>query len=631
MTVCSATYDMSTPQQPLWQPLSSDTSIRVLTLHPATKRDATIRTTLEEVRLTEKPIFEAISYTWGTDESQASITVNGFSIRIRQNLLQALSRFRLGHRSRFLWVDALCISQTDMQEKSQQVQQMGRTFREADQVLVWLGKHADESEALFQAWPDPAYDTRRKSIRELERRQRIWSHFLSRPYFTRTWIIQEVVSARSLFMYCGDHVMSWDKLMRFDLADKMYPTFDDVPIFVKKDSTASSTTLWDPTFDGLVARLSVIERFKKAAILEHGQHFHHFRAGPINDITLKEDDYSSSWHLVSGTDVFMTIADVAYTFRKTQCSDARDKIYALISLENALLEPIVPDYSLSVYQTLLSLVQQRAASEWRLAQVRPKNTNLSILQEHECPEAVKRMAGIVADTLGIAGDRMYFTSGGRLSYISALESLEEFQQVLDVLIEDEQKLTKAQHLVHHGRFEEAIVLYQCRQGDAKSLHLAQGTSLDVYDVFLAITRHRIARVAPGQDTDLSHTSRLNHTIQVAHAFGIPYKRAGHRWGLTERCDCWDKRGSRCFDYNFDQLISLEAVMLALEDFVSRKRAGVKILTWSETPEAKKTRKKLGLVQNGTEFYASTVQGHDVGGSARKCMRCNVHIPVYWAS
>ena len=152
-TVCSNTYDMSTSRQPLWQPLSSETSIRILTLHPAAKGDATITTTLEEVDLTDKPSFEAISYTWGTDESQRSITVNGCSIRIRQNLFQALSRFRLGHRSRVMWVDALCISQTDIEEKSQQVQQMGNIFKSAQRVLVWLGEHADESEALFEPWP----------------------------------------------------------------------------------------------------------------------------------------------------------------------------------------------------------------------------------------------------------------------------------------------------------------------------------------------------------------------------------------------------------------------------------------------------------------------------------------------
>lgn len=39
-----------------------------------------------------------------------------------------------------LWIDAVCIDQTDHREKSRQVAQMGDIYRDAERVLVWLGK-----------------------------------------------------------------------------------------------------------------------------------------------------------------------------------------------------------------------------------------------------------------------------------------------------------------------------------------------------------------------------------------------------------------------------------------------------------------------------------------------------------
>ena len=602
---------MSTQLPPLWQPLSSDTSTRLLTLHPATESDATIRTTLEEVNLKDKPSFEAISYTWGKNDTQHSITVNGFTVILRQNLFQALTRFR-GDSLRVLWVDALCISQTDVKEKGQQVQQMGNIFRSADKVLVWLGEHADESEALFEPWPwtasrvfrrlkpivlDPQDSARIKLPAELERRQRIWSNFMSRPYFTRTWVIQELVLARSLLIHCGDSVTSWDKLIRFDLSGKSHPKFDGIPIRVTGESMTSTSTPGNDDFSSLIGRLGLVERFKKAHAHYERQGFR--LPGSPRSKALEEDGYSSSWISVESS---MTIADLAYTFRKTQCSDVRDKIYALISLDYEKSNPIIPDYGLTAYQTLLSVVRQRAAGDWQLTQVRKQSFySSSRMRQQECREAVQVMAADIGNTLGLAADTTRFTAGGNLIYLRGLETLEDIHQVLEILIEDERKLTCAQRCIELSRIDDAIALYHPDQDDAEDLYPARGDDLDVYDVFLAITRRRIERVAPGKVMDISGTTSLNHTIQVARALGIPDEHVNEhgRWCLPQRDRfCWEKHGSRYFDYDFKQLKTLETTMCALKDFISRKRAGVATAEWTPTPEAMKMREELGLAGDG---------------------------------
>ena len=68
---------------------------------------------------------------------------------MRLNLYQALRRLRWFRDPRLIWVDAICINQSDVDEKSQQIPLMGRIYRNAASVLVWLGEEAETSSAAF--------------------------------------------------------------------------------------------------------------------------------------------------------------------------------------------------------------------------------------------------------------------------------------------------------------------------------------------------------------------------------------------------------------------------------------------------------------------------------------------------
>lgn len=528
---------------------------------------------------------------------------------LRQNLFQALTRFR-GDSPRVLWVDALCISQTNVQEKGQQVQQMGNIFRSADRVLVWLGEHADESEALFEPWPWTASDVIRRAksavpnpwssgrvltLGELERRQRIWTSFLHRPYFRRTWVIQEIVLAQSLLIHCGGSVISWNQLIRFDFSNRGHPRFDSIPMQLTGGSASSPYTPGDYDFSGLVALLNVIERLRRVS---------HQLPGYAKDKVLREAKYGFSLTLKKAKDcrASTTITELAHAFSDTHCSDVRDKVYALISLETGpCLRPIIPDYNLTPYQTLLSLARQRAADEWRLAQPRPEYLTELFLEEQERRGAVQKMAANFAKALGLGTDETYFTGGGHLKNLCANINLEEILHVLDVLIEDERKLTEAQQLVKNLRFDKAIAVYPLSQDHAENPRRAQGAQLDVYDVFLAIMRQRLARTPPYLAMNLSSVDDADITVQVARALGIHDEHVDEhgRWCLPERDRfSWSKHGARYYDYDFTQLGTLESAMCALEDFVSRKRAGARETKWPHTPEANQMREDLGLAPDG---------------------------------
>lgn len=91
--------------------------------------------------------YAALSYVWGRPNTNtvAQIYINGGSFSIGSNLHAALTQlYRRGVQS-WLWVDSICIDQSDMEEKSSQVAQMRTIFSRADCVYIWLGSGSVET------------------------------------------------------------------------------------------------------------------------------------------------------------------------------------------------------------------------------------------------------------------------------------------------------------------------------------------------------------------------------------------------------------------------------------------------------------------------------------------------------
>ena len=84
------------------------------------------------------------------------ITVNGCCLNITASLDIALRRLRRQDYDRLLWVDAICINQTDLAECAAQVERMAVVCALAGCVLVWLGPEKDWSNSVFEAITEAA-------------------------------------------------------------------------------------------------------------------------------------------------------------------------------------------------------------------------------------------------------------------------------------------------------------------------------------------------------------------------------------------------------------------------------------------------------------------------------------------
>lgn len=91
--------------------------------------------------------YEALSYVWGSPEDPSSVFVGRGRrvIPITRNLDVAMRHLRYSDRPRVVWIDALCIDQASLGEKSRQVGYMGYVYWSAPRVVVWLGPEADDS------------------------------------------------------------------------------------------------------------------------------------------------------------------------------------------------------------------------------------------------------------------------------------------------------------------------------------------------------------------------------------------------------------------------------------------------------------------------------------------------------
>jgi hypothetical protein len=121
--------DISLPHYS-YRKLENNQSIKLIALMPCTKLDTDqrVKYNLEVVELAANPSYSALSYTWGENVFPETLIYKNSALNITKNLQAALSRFRLPNQHLYIWVDAVCINQTDDAEKSQKIPLMADIY-----------------------------------------------------------------------------------------------------------------------------------------------------------------------------------------------------------------------------------------------------------------------------------------------------------------------------------------------------------------------------------------------------------------------------------------------------------------------------------------------------------------------
>ena len=84
--------------------------------------------------------YETISYVWGDASVHGVILVEGQQLSVPASSEAVLRQFRHPKAGRTLWIDAICINQTDTEERNQQVAMMAEIYAKTSKNLIWLGE-----------------------------------------------------------------------------------------------------------------------------------------------------------------------------------------------------------------------------------------------------------------------------------------------------------------------------------------------------------------------------------------------------------------------------------------------------------------------------------------------------------
>lgn len=230
-------------------------SIRLATIQPGKFNDR-LELSLRTSPFTPEnpPLYEALSYVWGSEKDPQVLLVGSSThkgvLHVTQNLVGALRHLRREEEPRVVWIDAVCINQADNVEKGPQVAMMGRIYQLASRVIVWLGPAADQSDLAmglmngmgqqvevdfnhYALGPsknasDGHVGDRTSPLPYGKEQLCTLCRLMSRPWFERLWVRQEIYLSKSAVVQCGLSRMSWPVFRKawYCLYAKPWPDFE---------------------------------------------------------------------------------------------------------------------------------------------------------------------------------------------------------------------------------------------------------------------------------------------------------------------------------------------------------------------------------------------------------------------
>lgn len=173
-------------------------------------------------RMGKKLPYTAVSYCWGTSEFALHLEISGHKVGITSTVDTILRSLRQPDRSINLWIDQICINQSDTADKEVQVKVMGLIYKRARNTIIWLG--AEPERGAFRAMQglhevsvgrdddllEEELEYLRKPLNEDPIVFQTLEALFQRPWFQRTWVIQEAVLSQHPYFMAGAATVSWE-------------------------------------------------------------------------------------------------------------------------------------------------------------------------------------------------------------------------------------------------------------------------------------------------------------------------------------------------------------------------------------------------------------------------------------
>jgi hypothetical protein len=324
----------------LWRPLkAANREIRLCRLASSGRFAEPPSVTLEVVSLDSDIRYDALSYAWGDRSEDTSIYVQGCEVRVSINVEKALRYLRHPFQDQLIWIDSLCISQSDLSERSAQILLMKFVYSKAQAVRVWLGEAANSSDKAFEILSKLGNGTDLCDVNingrllipdDLESIR----HLGERQWWDRLWVIQDAILGNVVTMHCGTKSITLLELLKSSIQ-------------IEKEH-ASRTS-------------EIAERFPGNLMGKMSQH--------LVKLDQVKTYHDADWYGYEGLISIIAIC------RSSTTSDPRDKIYGLLGLAPHLDKAFIkPNYGHSVEQTYIQFAFRIIEQTGKLSILNQSNT-----------------------------------------------------------------------------------------------------------------------------------------------------------------------------------------------------------------------------------------------------------------
>ena len=401
-----------------YSPLPTETSIRLLQINEwRSPNEIFCSMIIRDVK--DHPHYDCLSYTWGNPLAKCHgreayteldeepdwrsrthhIVCDGGYLPITRSLRDALwglTQSPAKNKLFRIWIDAVCIDQDNVLERSKQVLFMHDIYRLAQSVIVWLGPQTRSLYLAIQAMEalSSVSEDQFASMQDYTFTQQFpygllaiplikseaWEacmEFFARSWFGRAWIFQEAVLARQIQVICGRSELPWAMIAHMSsfltasgwgswisLNRNREPNAVYSAIYIAKSRTAGHRGSRDPRTEGFLSLYQTCD-----LILHHGRLL--FQASDPRDMVYAAlgCSYRQIQEYVS-PNYAKSIAEVY-----TECSWAIlrciPNLWLMSAVEDASIRKTehipswVPDFSVPLIPTPLHTLLEDSATKYR--------------------------------------------------------------------------------------------------------------------------------------------------------------------------------------------------------------------------------------------------------------------------
>jgi hypothetical protein len=338
----------------LYGPLKA-TEFRLASLWAVSDPGHPLHLSLETFADDKHPEYECTSYSWGGEDGDSSLCRPLFIGDYWDVLMQtkncwSMLRFLRPHNyARMIWVDAVCINQANTEERGAQVAKMRKIYESCSRVVVYLGEDLVVESAQYpRSLPLDEFKSGESNAfifpvgHQLHKKDYSLEDIVSRRYFGRIWVIQElIVSERALIRIGTTNFRADSRIIR------------SIPLTNVKKTVQFNTDLGHPN------RTSRSILRTAQGRLTTGQTFSWL-------------DTSAPWlqHLARKVFPSTEIPDLTSLLQLTarsSASDPRDRLFGVVSLlqDSSSRTNFAPNYALSFQHFIIGLLAHLLIREGR--------------------------------------------------------------------------------------------------------------------------------------------------------------------------------------------------------------------------------------------------------------------------